>query len=367
MLKGLRHYNIEAKPLSEAFDAYDKQHSVRKTKSWPKHLRPIVLDFISWIKEKHPRITVNKIDGNDVLAWQDVLIARGNDGATVQKKINTLDSFFRWCQSRKWLPDGENSRPTSGMSRKAVSEPWKSYEEPEIRQMFKPDVYLEHNRRLPHKYWLPLLGLYGGARLNEFCRLRACDFREIEGVKVIDYTHASTKNLNSKRIVPVHPGLLDLGLLDYVEAVKKQCGEMATIFPYLADPQKAGGGRFAHYADKTGITDERQVYHSFRHTIAKKMASAGFPPHYAEYYTGHLSHKIHYTVYAGQDKPQKHFAELLAKVSMPVDISALRLPAEHWQQCLKTEIEKFQRRTSTDARKRRLLAHQRGLQKQKKQ
>jgi integrase len=83
---------------------------------------------------------------------------------------------------------------------------------------------------LHHCYWLPLIGLYTGARINEVCQLNPqCDIRQEQGVWVFDITEASetdtrvkksVKNNPSRRLVPVHSRLLDLGLLAYVEKRK---------------------------------------------------------------------------------------------------------------------------------------------------
>jgi integrase len=67
----------------------------------------------------------------------------------------------------------------------------------------------------PHYYWLPLLGLFTGARLNELCQLHLTDLRKTAtGTHYFDFNlddedkteegdgDKSLKNVNSRRVVP---------------------------------------------------------------------------------------------------------------------------------------------------------------------
>lgn len=68
------------------------------------------------------------------------------------------------------------------------------------------------------------MSLFSGARLSELANLPLDRFREIEGIKVyrIDAVEAdeSVKTTASKRTVPIHSTLLELGLWDYVESIR---------------------------------------------------------------------------------------------------------------------------------------------------
>lgn len=72
---------------------------------------------------------------------------------------------------------------------------------------------------MPLYYWLPLLGLHTGARINELCQLKLTDIKQTPaGVWYIDINDGaddqSVKNSNSVRNVPLHPLLIQLGLLE---------------------------------------------------------------------------------------------------------------------------------------------------------
>ena len=75
------------------------------------------------------------------------------------------------------------------------------------------------------RYWVALVGLLTGARLNEICQLDVADVRLIEGVicfaiteeSLVGMRDKSLKNKASARIVPIHPTLLRLGFMDFVD------------------------------------------------------------------------------------------------------------------------------------------------------
>lgn len=88
------------------------------------------------------------------------------------------------------------------------------------------------NFKTQHQYWLPMIGLYSGARVNEICQLNPqYDIRKDEssGLWFFDFTEEtpggegvdkSHKNESSKRRVPIHSMLLKCGFEDYFNKIK---------------------------------------------------------------------------------------------------------------------------------------------------
>ena len=77
------------------------------------------------------------------------------------------------------------------------------------------------------KFWVPLLGLYTGARLNEICKLRVRDVRSDEDISYIDINtdkhddqsiDPGVKTSASSRQVPVHRDLNCFGFAEFVAA-----------------------------------------------------------------------------------------------------------------------------------------------------
>ncbi len=87
---------------------------------------------------------------------------------------------------------------------------------------------------------VPLIGLFTGARLNEVCQLNPnTDIKQDmkTGIYYFHFTdeglvegiEKSIKTSSSRRIVPIHSKLIELGFLDYVDHVKS--GGHKIIFP----------------------------------------------------------------------------------------------------------------------------------------
>jgi len=89
--------------------------------------------------------------------------------------------------------------------------------------------------RQPQRFWIPLLGLYQGMRLNEICQLYCDDIVDVAGIPCIRITanpdrkqkteepdNKSIKNESSRRTIPLHPTLIELGFLDFVQDRRKR-------------------------------------------------------------------------------------------------------------------------------------------------
>ena len=70
------------------------------------------------------------------------------------------------------------------------------------------------------RYWIPLIGLYQGMRLNEICQLYLDDILVVDGLPCIRIQanrqrKQRVKNSSSIRTIPIHSTLLKLGFLDF--------------------------------------------------------------------------------------------------------------------------------------------------------
>ncbi|MGZ8220353.1 MAG: DUF6538 domain-containing protein [Methylobacter sp.] len=137
-----------------------------------------------------------------------------------------------------------------------------------------------------HYCWLPLIGLYTGARINEICQLNpAHDIRHDAdtGIYYFHFTDAgetakgvskSIKTHSSKRIVPIHSKLIELGFLTYVARIRAH--QHKIIFPeWKPRNGKASvnaGKWFIRYLDSLALSDDAEGarlsgFHAFRHTF----------------------------------------------------------------------------------------------------
>ncbi|MFZ7090503.1 DUF6538 domain-containing protein [Primorskyibacter sp. 2E233] len=69
----------------------------------------------------------------------------------------------------------------------------------------------------PHIRWMPWLMAYSGARVGEVGALAKDSFAELDG-RWFYHIRGSAKTTDSIRIVPVHPALVEEGLMDFAKA-----------------------------------------------------------------------------------------------------------------------------------------------------
>lgn len=139
------------------------------------------------------------------------------------------------------------------------------------------------------RIFIPLIGLFSGMRLNEIAQLYLNDIMEEEGIYYFRVDNVNPnqklKNLNSRRLVPIHSMLIDLGFLKYIEKLKKEKQER--VFPQLYYTNNKGYGQAfskkfnnmnfkKEWIDKEKIKklEEKKIkvdFHSFRHTFATKL------------------------------------------------------------------------------------------------
>ncbi|MEZ8616356.1 hypothetical protein AB6D33_10930 [Vibrio splendidus] len=98
--------------------------------------------------------------------------------------IQKCSSFFEWYLQMEMT--GIN--PFKGMRFKKTrkdSETKNAYNHADLQKLFSTDIHTQKKYKHPHYYWLPLLGLYTGARLNELCQFYKQDIFVEEGIWVI--------------------------------------------------------------------------------------------------------------------------------------------------------------------------------------
>jgi len=179
----------------------------------------------------------------------------------------------------------------------------------DLRKLFSPATYERKDSPKAYRYWLPLLGLYTGARLNELCQLYIDDIVVIDGIDCLHIRETKPgqklKNATSERLIPIHPKLKELGFLIYVDGLKER--GFQRVFPELSLHKRHGFAAnpsrwFGNYRAKAGVGDgdERKDFHSFRHTVADELKQAGTSESLIAALLGHMSGGITYNRY-GKD------------------------------------------------------------------
>ncbi|WP_051758741.1 site-specific integrase [Shinella sp. DD12] len=143
------------------------------------------------------------------------------------------------------------------------------------------------------KFWIPLITLFSGMRLEEICQLRTDDIRkenDIAFFDIHDRPPRQLKNKNAIRRVPIHSDLIRMGFLTYIKTLGKGS---QPVFPALkpggADDKLGHGFTkwFTHYRKAIGVYRKNLDFHSLRHTATTLMHQANVPTLVIDHLTGH--------------------------------------------------------------------------------
>lgn len=144
-------------------------------------------------------------------------------------------------------------------------------------------------------WWLPVIGIHTGMRLEEIAQLRHDDLaQDGDGRPFLRVTDTGEgqrlKTESSRRAVPVHPFLAGVGFMRlFVQ------GRRGWVFPELKPagrPPKRGGQYsedFTAYRREVGVYEPLKDFHSFRHTLVSALREAGADPGVVAFLVGHRS------------------------------------------------------------------------------
>ncbi|MCO5961787.1 DUF6538 domain-containing protein [Sinorhizobium meliloti] len=141
--------------------------------------------------------------------------------------------------------------------------------------------------------WVPWICAYTGARGGEITQLRREDFTEEFGIPFIKITpEAGSVKTKQYRMVPIHPHLIELGILDMVKARPH-----GPLFYVPNDRKRKPGhtqaasvrGKVSDWVrDEAGIKDPRvQPNHAWRHRFKTIARDVDIGEHYMAAIQGH--------------------------------------------------------------------------------
>lgn len=138
------------------------------------------------------------------------------------------------------------------------------------------------------RFWVPLIALWTGMRLEEICQLDTKDIQNLEGVDVLQVYPSDTKNVKTEdsiRTIPVHDELKKIGFLEYAKEIRDK--GHAKLFPELeisstGNYSLAFSKWFGRFLTMLQIDDPKLVFHSFRHNFRDALRDVEVPMQYVE-------------------------------------------------------------------------------------
>jgi integrase len=284
-------------------------------------------------KNKQYRDVWSKMNFEQLIRQSENLDVRRITDETVGMHIERLAGFFTFCKARRYMEFDSPLAARRSKVKIAKNQPKRlGFDDGDLIKIFDPELY--KNRKLPHQFWPPLIALFTGARCNEIAQLYVDDivqdqpqFAQAWRFMIrIGRPDQRLKNKYSVRSIPMHPRLMELGFLDYLNDVKALGFER--VFPALRWTAAAGYGdtvsdMFSTYLrNKVKISDPKKVFHSFRHYFCDQANNLTHHD-FARIYdiTGHEREGEFHLSYARE----LHFATKLV-ILMDIPLPKMALP-----------------------------------------
>jgi len=240
-------------------------------------------------------------DRNMTLA--EIITAAKRDGKAIMKYetqesyIRPLFNLMKWAEAEQHI----SSNPAEDLHSLAEREPAKESRDPftieDLKKIFDAPLfrgcqndaegYAKPGDARPKgkRFWIIVIALYSGMRLNEICQLDIADIRvSPKGNLFFDINKEEgkrIKNSRSKREVPVHPILLRMGFKTFLQ-IRKASGDRK-LFPSLKISRDGYlSERMSRWFNEgllksVGIKTKKLVFHSLRHNVKDAMRAAEIP------------------------------------------------------------------------------------------
>ncbi len=266
--------------LYEKFRTYKTQ-----TGSWKnpevqdaREYGPVVREFIKVVGDKE----AHRLNFKDGEKYFEYMMGREDISlGTKKRNFSRVKALLNYGGKKHSIPNITGPLEINA-SYKKTHNSYERFTADDLKALFHSAAYEKGTFKKASEYWLPILGLYTGARIDELASLRVDHVREIDGVWCYFVSSIKAnkggKNQYAPRWIPLHPQVLKAGFLEHWKTVANEGHER--IFPELGEAQRDGPAKrattdFVNYRRSVGVgtTDGRstKVFHSFRSTLVSEL------------------------------------------------------------------------------------------------
>lgn len=231
--------------------------------------------------------------------------------SNINKHINAYSAFYTWAVKNHHtdenpfigLPLGKNKN--DGPTKEA-------FDDEAVSKIYK--AIAENHQglvNLPYQKWGPLIAMLTGARANEIAQMELKDIKQEKGIWYFDINDETDKgsgvikrlkNKASKRTIPVHSRLIELGLLDYVEELRKE-GKKRLLHELTYQAKSGYARELSRWFNETllpalNLKKDELTLHCFRHTMSGRILSAGIELAVMQSIIGHTKRETVFRYYA---------------------------------------------------------------------
>lgn len=298
-------------------------------------------NIVDRFEEVAGKLAVNQITRQHVLDFKDKMLATGTPSNT-NVLLSLLGVVLNYAVDNNLIPSNPAAK-IKVQDKRLAKDKRDIFNEAALASIFGSAIYADGDRPLAAggeaAYWLPLLALYTGARLDELGQLHPDDvhresYREGDEektawvIRFIDNGERGQhlKSESARRRVPVHADLIALGFVEIAKAaLDAGRGRIFNKLKPASDGKETGNyskwfGRYRR--SKLGLKGKDTPFHSFRHTFKHYARLASIPAEVHNEITGHETGDVADN-YGGMSYPLAPLVDGMKRYRVP----GFKLPA----------------------------------------
>lgn len=283
------------------------------------HIRQLGLDIT--------RLPANMAKRYPGLPVAEVLAKTEGDGTVARLESRSVNKQYQHVRTLfAWAAEHDHIAQSPAMVLHDVEEgraqdARKVFDDDDIVAFF---AEIAKKAKEPYGLWIPRIMAYTGCRMGEAAQLRKVDIRMEQEVPVFDFNEESEqKNLKtdgSRRCVPIHPRLLELGFLEFVAS----CAE-GFLFPerirFTANAERGNmdllSKQLNRWLRSAGVVDKRKSVQSFRGTLVTRLKELEVAEYNIAQIVGHENDNITTGRY-GKKVNLKTLGDVVARLQLPI-------------------------------------------------
>lgn len=230
------------------------------------------------------------------------------DGWRTISNTTANKHYTRWSTLASWCSEWDyvSKNYLAGLAPEADEETRRAWSHDELEAIFSALQGRTFKQEALWQYWLPILGLTRGARIEELSGLKVSDVTNAEAqcwyLNVDHNEYRLLKNKRSRRRIPLHPWLVENGFLEFA---RDQGTEL--LFPDLKRYSSSKLGHepskwFGRFKTELGYGKE-VAFHSFRHTMRNMLTDIRAQDSHIKAMLGHDQGDVTFKKYGDAFKP----------------------------------------------------------------
>lgn len=272
--------------------------AIGKGRAIQKRWTPIIVDLVKFVGHDDAR----RLTKQNLMEWRDARLKTLSAKTVGDVYLASVRTILKWAVENDKLAENVAEKVRQQVPKKQLSRE-QGFTDSEALIILRaardhrPAVadnaaINEHPATTAAKRWSPILCAFSGARIGEIAQLRKEDFRKEGDTHVMRITpDAGTVKAGGYRDVPLHPQLIDMGFMKFVEA--SLGGPLFYPNRKGAKPASAAktvAGRVSQWLQGLGVVPEGvSPSHGWRHRFKTVGREEGISDRTLDAIQGHAS------------------------------------------------------------------------------